>query len=237
MDTRDLYSDRLSEYLDDEELSAAERAELEAHLTTCASCRTTLAELRAVAARAASLPDAPPDADLWAGIAARLDNPAATPKVRVFPRRFSFTLPQLVAAGLALMVLSGGMVWISRLGSPHTNLQPVEARVDAPSSDTGEPIPDRVAPANFADSHYDQAIADLEKALDSGRSRLDPETVRILEANLTAIDLAIEQSRKALRQDPESIYLNNHFAESRMRKLALLRRATALTTAPDAGGS
>jgi hypothetical protein len=58
---------------------------------------------------------------------------------------------------------------------------------------------------------------------------LDPETVRVLEANLMAIDQAIDQCRKALRNDPSNVYLNNHFVESRNRKLALLRRATALT--------
>ena len=47
---------------------------------------------------------------------------------------------------------------------------------------------------SFADTHYDAAIADLEKALADNRSRLDPETVRILEENLLAIDVAIAQS-------------------------------------------
>ena len=90
----------------------------------------------------------------------------------------------------------------------------------------------------FADPNYDQAVADLEKMLETGRSRLDPETVRILEDNLRTIDQAIEQSRKALRADPASVYLNNHFAASRNRKLALLRRASALAMAQDAvGGS
>ena len=90
----------------------------------------------------------------------------------------------------------------------------------------------------FVDPNYDQAVADLEQILETGRSRLDAETVRILEDNLQAIDQAINQSRKALRSDPNSVYLNNHFADSRNRKLALLRRASALTMAQDSfGGS
>ena len=71
----------------------------------------------------------------------------------------------------------------------------------------------------------------------AGRNRLDPETVRIIEDNLLSIDQAIEQSRKALRADPANVYLNSHFAASRNRKLALLRRATALAMARDASGS
>ena len=57
MITEDAYTDRLSDYLDGEDLSARDRAEIDAHLETCSRCQTTLAELKEVAARAASLPD------------------------------------------------------------------------------------------------------------------------------------------------------------------------------------
>jgi anti-sigma factor RsiW len=231
MTSDDVFTDRLSDYLDDEELDRAERASIAAHVAACEACRTTLDELRAVRARASSLEDIAPEANLWPGIASRLDD---TRRVLPFaagqPRRFSFTLPQLVAAGLALMVLSGGMVWMSRLDDPRTNLPPVVAQVEPPD--------ERALQVNFADAHYDEAIADLEKALADNRSRLDPETVRILEENLLAIDVAIAQSRKALRADPANVYLNNHFAEFRNRKLALLRRASALAMASgDSSGS
>ena len=53
-------------------------------------------------------------------------------------------------------------------------------------------------------------------------------TVKILESNLAAIDKAIDQSRQALAADPANVYLNNHLADARQRKLALLRRATAI---------
>ena len=150
-------------------------------------------------------------------------------------RRFSFTLPQLVAAGLALMVLSGGLVWVARLGDPRASLPPASRRSAHGRSRRGRR---RLARVAFADANYDQAVADLEKVLEAGRSRLDPETVRILEDNLRTIDQAIEQSRKALRADPANVYLNNHFAASRNRKLALLRRASALAMAQDSiGGS
>jgi Putative zinc-finger len=225
-------TDRLSDYLDNEDMSVAERAEIDAHVSQCAKCRATLAELRAVASIAASLPDAPPTNDLWAGIASRL--PATESKIVSFqsPRRFSFTLPQLVAAGLALMVLSGGMAWIARLGDPRATLPPVAAENVQP-----EAADESLVRATFADSQFDAAVADLEKVLAEHRSRLDPDTIRILEENLLSIDQAIEQSRKALRADPANVYLNNHFAASRNRKLALLRRASALALANDTSGS
>jgi hypothetical protein len=217
----DTFTDRLSDYLDDE-LDAAERASVDRHLATCADCRATLAELRSVVARAAALEDQPPAADLWPGVAARLDPPRPAARVSLFrrvpvPRRFSFTLTQLAAASLTLVVLSGGLVWMARSGDPRADFDPVRASDD-------------VAPANFAEAHYDEAIADLEATLLKGRTTLDAETVRVLEENLRTIDRAIEQCRQALSSDPASVYLNSHLAEAKKRKLALLRRANALAT-------
>ena len=215
------WSDRLSEYIDDE-LSATERAALEAHLATCRECAQTVGELREVVERARRLPARPPAADLWPGIEPQLTSASSGPlpfRVRT-NRRFSFTLPQLAAAGIALMVMSGGGVWVLQHGGARTSMPPVAA-VDPAS-------PVVPAAAVLADPRYDDAIADLQQALDAGRKDLDPTTVRILEANLAAIDQAIEQSREALAKDAGNVYLHNHLADARQRKLALLRRATAL---------
>ena len=226
----DTCTDRLSDYIDGE-LEPREHAEIERHLTECAPCRTVLNELRAVAARAGSLGDRGPEQDLWPGLSARIE---AEPRrvVRFAPRtsrRFSFTLPQLAAAGIALMVLSGGLVWVAQSGNPRADFPQVSARdTSTPDPNTG---PDRadVAPVGLADAQFAGAVEDLERTLEAGRSRLDPETVRILEQNLATIDAAIEQSRLALQKDPANTFLNNHLAAAQQRKLALLRRATALT--------
>ena len=211
----DEWNDRLSEYLDDE-LTRDERAAIEAHLASCVRCRDDLAGLRAVVARAGTLRDSPPDANLWPGIAARIG--AAAKSAPTQPaRRFAFTLPQLIAASLALMVLSGGMVWLARLGG---------ARTDFPAAGAVEPA--AIAPANFADGPYDQAIADLEGALRAGSGGLDREAVRVIEMNLQAIDRAIAQCREALAADPANVYLNTTLARARARKLDLLRWAAAI---------
>jgi len=219
----DIWTDRLSEYIDGE-LTPAERLALDAHLTACRDCTETIADLRAVADRARALPGRPPAADLWPGIEPRLT--AAAQRARALPfrgrhRQFSFTLPQLVAAGLALMVMSGGGVWVLQHGGRATSIPPVAA-----SDPLGDP--GRVVSTAVADQRYDEAIADLQQALEAGRAQLDPTTISILESNLKAIDLAIEQSQTALARDAENVYLNNHLAAARQRKLALLRRATAL---------
>lgn len=217
----DTWIDRLSEYLDGE-LTDAERAALESHLASCRECMTTLAELREVAARAAALMPRPPADDLWPGIEPRLQPGAnAVLPFRARPsRRLSFTLPQLAAAGIALMVVSGGGVWVLQHGGRATSAPPIAA-IDR----TPEP---RVVSTALIDPRYDEAIADLEQALDAGRAQLDPATVKIIEANLAAIDKAIDESQRALSEDPANMYLNTHLADARQRKLALLRRATAL---------
>jgi tetratricopeptide (TPR) repeat protein len=81
----------------------------------------------------------------------------------------------------------------------------------------------------FADAQYDAAVADLERALKSGRGKLDASTIAALEQSLQAIDQAIDQARQALAADPANSYLSGHLVETRRRKLDLLRRATALT--------
>ena len=213
----DQWNDRLSEYIDDE-LTPAERTALEAHLVSCRECTVTLDELREVVERAGALPPRPPAADLWTGIEPRLERFATVMpfQARTVRRRLSFTIPQLVAAGLALMVMSGGSVWVLQHGGRATDLPQVAA---------ADPS---VVPTSLTDPRYDEAIADLEQALNAGRADLDPGTIRILEANLDAIDKAIDQSRHALAADPANVYLNSHLADARQRKLALLRRATAL---------
>jgi anti-sigma factor RsiW len=204
----DPWTDKLSEYLDDE-LETRERTDLEAHLASCDACRATLDELRAVLSRAQDLTDRGPDADLWPAIAARLNGGT---------RRYSFSMPQLVAAGVALMIISGGAVWMTRKQAPA----PTEAVLQQPVE---SPI---AVPVNLADVPYDEAVADLEQALAEGRSRLDPATVKVLESSLAAIDQAIDQSQRALAADPANTYLYSHLAAARQRKLALLRRASAL---------
>jgi tetratricopeptide (TPR) repeat protein len=106
-------------------------------------------------------------------------------------------------------------VWLLQHGGRATSMPQVAATSDA-------------VPAALADPRYDEAIADLEQALNAGRAELDPTTIKILEANLAAIDKAIAESRQALAADPANVYLNNHLADARQRKLALLRRAAAL---------
>jgi anti-sigma factor RsiW len=225
--TMDVFADRLSDYLDGE-LTAGERAAVDAHLTTCSECRSTLDALRAIVSDAAQLRDVPPANDLWSGVASRIaaSRPAYR-RVSVFRRivssRLSFTLPQLAAAALALMVLSGTLVWMARSGDPRADFEPISAETGTHGTSAA---PARSA---LADAQYDQAVADLERALNAGRTRLDPSTVRLLEESLASIDREIEQCRHALEKDPANVELNARLTTARQKKLTLLRGAVELT--------
>lgn len=214
----DRWTHRLSEYLDDE-LAAADRAALEAHLPGCPDCSATLADLRGVLARARSLDDRPPVNDLWPGIAGRIGVARRrTGRVFQFPR-VVLPVPQLAAAVLALMVGTGAAVglWMKRA--------PQAVAVDRGAA----PTPFRPATAGFGGARYDSAVVDLQRALEAGRGMLDSTTVRVMEENLAIVDQAIEQARLALAADPASVYLNNHLAHTLKRKVELLQRLAQLT--------
>jgi anti-sigma factor RsiW len=226
----DQWTDRLSEYLDGG-LNGGERQELEAHLAECEECAAALEQLRRVIERAKALNDRPPATDLWSGIAERI---GAVPEedevadleahrrgqvVRLRQRRLTFSLPQLAAASIALMVLSAGTAWmVSRSGVGEEQASREAAVQPAPG-------------AGFTSSSYDAAIAELERIIDENRDRLDTATVRVIAENLMIIDQAIAQAQRALAQDPASEYLNEHLAATKRQKLEFLMRAAEMTSA------
>ncbi|HZA99078.1 MAG TPA: anti-sigma factor [Gemmatimonadales bacterium] len=224
--THDQWTDRLSEYLDGE-LPEGDRIALEAHLQTCLDCATVVSDLRRVVRRARTLkPHAPPN-DLWPAIAQRIGatSPGAVvidlSSRRAAPRRWAFSLPQLAAAGIALMAVSGGTAWI--LGS-SARPDSVTSVVTVPSATPAV----AVAARPTASQSYAAAVADLEQVLAEGRGKLDSTTVKVIEQNLAAIDRAIAEAQQALAADSANLYLNTHLAETMRRKLDLLRQAAAL---------
>jgi anti-sigma factor RsiW len=222
----DLWTDRLSEYLDGD-LPDGERIALESHLQTCSECSALIGDLRRVIRRARTLKPPAPGRDLWPGIARRIGVGAGEEESvdlgsrRRGARRWSFSLPQLAAAGIALMVLSGGSVWLLRSPVPSVAVRPV---VTGPLNAPAISVSGR---RNVSES-YTAAVADLERVLADGRGQLDSVTVRIIEQNLAAIDRAIAQAQRALDADPANLYLNTHLAQTMRRKLDLLRQAAAL---------
>ena len=233
----DRYSERLSEYLDGE-LSEPERLDTERHLRACPACAATLDDLRRVVVRAGTIAeaDALADAavvrDLWPGIEARIARAGSerADSARAWGRggagaferrRFSFSMPQLIAACLATAVLSGALVWYLRSAGPR---EPGEL---IPGSDKAV----AVQPAASNPGASSAAVEDLRRALANQRNDLDPETVRTLEESLMIIEVAIREGQRALAADPRNPYIRAHLDETMRRKVELLHRATMLASA------
>jgi hypothetical protein len=216
----DQWNDRLSEYLDNE-LSRPERFELEAHLKVCTACRATLEELKAVVVRAGRLEDREPEYDLWPGVREAIGSRKVVEldSRRKLARRFTFSLPQLVAAAAALVLVSGGTAWV--MSNPDGGGREVADAPQPPRFETQSVSFDRKGRA-------DSAITELERILQEESGRLDSSTVRILTQNLALIDRAIGQARKALESDPSNPYLNDHLARTMRKKIEVLRHAADL---------
>ena len=218
-DSADIWQDRLSDYLD-EALEDSERSQLEAHLEGCEECRETLTELREVVAQARRLVDAPPARDLWPGIAERIRETEGRERRG---RSFTFSMPQLAAAAIALVALSSGIAWQAAGGFSTRQAEPAAPVAQVPVK------AELLLASRIASSDYESAIAQLERVLKVGRERLDTATVRKVDEKLALIDKAIDDARQALAVDPSSAYLNRHLAGTMRRKLDLLRRTAALT--------
>lgn len=232
------WTHRLSEHID-EGLSAAERVACEAHLAECTECAATLEELRAVVAQASLLPELPPERDLWPGIESALAprRPAgiggsgaaagAANDLARRRRRVAMTIPQLVAAAIALVLFSAGGAWVLAPGGG--DVSPL-----ALGEGSGEAAPAAaigpgggVAQVAFAGA-YDDAISQLEVEFERRRAELDPETILVVEENLAIIDGAIADAGLALAEDPSSGFLNTHLANAMRQKVDLLRWAAAI---------
>lgn len=106
------FEERASAWLDNE-LDVAEAAAMERHAADCEACRAIAADVRAITARAASLPVLHPSRDLWSGIEARIAAPvipigsrgfgsdASAPNGR--DHRRVWLRPGLAAAALVLL--------------------------------------------------------------------------------------------------------------------------------------
>lgn len=173
----------------------------------------------------AELPtEAEPPRDLWPSISARLGSRAASSEIvdltarrARMARRVSFSIPQLVAAGLVLAMASGGVVGVavSRVAPSPTTV-----------AESGPTLPSLMAADTY--EAYDEAVAELEAILATGRQVLAPGTILVLEESLAEIDEAIEDARAALQADPASPALNRALTNSMRKKLDVLRHAAGI---------
>lgn len=220
----------LSELLDGD-LSSARAREVERHLRDCPECSDLLDELAEVRRRARALPHREPERDLWPEIEETIlqGKGEGAEVIRLHPdvpdtsagraRGLRLSVPQAVAAGLALALFSGAVgAFLDGPGpaGPGMEVAPAVAWVqEVKRAEPGLEISAREA-------------VRLEELLARHRSDLDSATVRTLEKNLALIDEAIRESIAALRDDPGNAFLRDHLARSVEAKESYLREAASL---------
>ena len=126
----------------------------------------------------------------------------------------------VLAVGAALWsvkrTISGGPAAPVRAGAPGGNASPA-GTVESVESEL-----------QLAASHYENAIKGLEQIANASDSPLDPVAMATLKDNLAVIDRAIEESRVALRSDPNSQLAQENLFEAFRRKVGLLQDTIAL---------
>lgn len=120
--------------------------------------------------------------------------------------RRRWIIPMTIAASLAGFVTVGAL--LSRREAPSAGIAAVPAV-------------------------YVEATGELETVLRQNMSKLRPETVKALEAGLTAIDSAIAETERALATDPANDYVSRSMNQLRDARLTVLRRAVSVATSEE----
>jgi anti-sigma factor RsiW len=222
--------DRMTDIVDGS-VDPALRAEVDAHLASCARCQALVADLQRITQAAASLNRASPPAGTWARVAARLE---ADPELRrasgmaKAAGRGGFVPANWAWLGLAaaLLLFVGGGLWlVSRsLQAPG----PAAIAGGAGNAVGSNAVESVEAELQLAADHYEKAITALEQVASQSDDPLDPELTAMLRQNLEVIDKAIDESRGALKAQPESRVAQESLFEAFRRKIALLQDTIAL---------
>ena len=186
-------------------------------------------EIEAIRAAAAKLPLVEPSRDLWPGIEARLGarvvdiNHVAQRRARgiVVSTRMlasAAAILMVATAGTTYLVLRDTMPAGGTVAAVAPGARPAEGGLATQAS----------LPVGGEFGAYTEEIDDLQGAIAERRSRLDPATIAVIERNLRIIDAAIEESRRALANDPASPLLTALLSEALANKVRLLRQAALL---------
>ena len=234
------YSESIHDLIDGT-VGPIRRAELERHLDSCRDCRALVADLEAIRDAASSLDPIELPPRVWLQLAGRLRQEGrvtATPvPTSPIARRAAWLA---IAAALILAIGTSLVMLLPRLrpgaAAPATGATNGPAQVDGTADST---VQDVETEFRMAEQHYQNAITKLEQAarLDQAtgggtpagnQAAIDPQTAAMLQKSLHVIDVAIAESRAALRAEPQSAAARDSLFDALKRKVALLQDTIAL---------
>lgn len=218
----------LSDYLDRRGPSSA-FVDVDAHLGTCDACQALLADLDRIRGTARTLgPIEPPD-HIWLEIAGRIrleQGPVTTPRVE--PARPTSVLMrsetwQWLGLAAALLIVTTGVYVMARPDAPAPDT--TTASSNATETITVETVEDTL---RRAEAEYEKAITQLEAIVKKNDPGVSPDALATLQRNVTAIDTAIAESRKALTDNPASQPARTSLFEALASKVTLLQNTVVL---------
>jgi anti-sigma factor RsiW len=213
----------LGDYVDGELPSGRVKA-VGAHVDGCARCRAIVVDFTAIRGVARTLEPQVPAAHVWHRIAdaveheqhgAGIDPERARPTPWWRLTTGALAWRPLVAAAAMLVLLTGG-TWLAwhQASTGVATMSSAAAAIDPE--------------VELADQQYSAAIGDLEKVTQTESGSLDPETVKVVQANLEVIDQAIGQSREALKSQPANQVAQESLFDALRSKVQLLQDTVAL---------
>jgi anti-sigma factor RsiW len=214
MSCRD-YEVQIGDYVDGT-LDETQRASVESHLSTCASCRALVADFSVIRATSQTLEDQVPPPDMWRRISAAIET---EPKPLL---GFGYWW-RVFAPAAAMAVLVVGLAWTAGRLTPVATER--MARVTSAAESESVSL---VAEYRQAEQDLANTIEGLERIAADQPSELDMETADVLKTNLTVLDDAIGASRAALQKEPESDVAQQSLFDALRNKVALLQDTIAL---------
>jgi hypothetical protein len=203
----------------DNALSADAVRAADLHLAGCERCRAIVADFQAIRLLSRSLEPHVPPPYVWTKLAASLQE---QPKGWRLFSLSTFGLPQAAALAMAA-VLATGLWWVggALTSAPQSNLA---ADIGAPVMTAGVGS----ITVQLAEEQFTSAIQGLEQMTITRQDALDPETAGVVQANLSVIDSAIDQSRAALIAEPGNDVAQQSLFQALRSKVALLQNILAL---------
>jgi anti-sigma factor RsiW len=217
MSCRD-YEAQIGDYVDDT-LDETQRASVESHLATCASCRTLVSDFIMIRSTSQTLEDQVPPPHIWRHIAAAID---AEPRPLLGLGGAQWWRAFAPVAAMAILVV--GLAWTAGQLTPAAT----ERLARNATPPTGSEPVSLVAEYRQAEQDLSHTIEGLERIAADHPPAIDMETADVLKANLTVLDGAIGESREALQKEPENDVAQQSLFEALQNKVALLQDAIAL---------
>ena len=240
------YRDAIQE-LADGTIGPVRKAELQTHLDQCDDCRALADDMRKIREAAGALDRPIPSNRVWRDIAAQLHKEgrvtAAPPRTRHMA---------LLALAAALVLAIGGSLYVlfpmrgtaptavtegpgpGGPATPGTGGASEAAGGNAAPTPTVQSIADDL---KIAEQHYQSAINKLELVTKANDGTIDPQTASVIQNNIKVIENAIQDSREALKSDPQNRVAQESLFDALRQKVTLLQDTIALMNEMRKGNS